>query len=231
MRARLLSLHIVVLAPKIITTLANNDQPAHSHTISVPEIISLNSMLIERCSVRARGAFDLNSSNDAADTTGEKCALLRHKSHLKATANSGTICLARCEEIFRHTTQRIDLVARLASHLHLTRVASHFKFLLRLFVCCCRRDLKCIRNTIHTNLMLTYVLTDLTWIITARLQLTNHEVRHPLTSCLLIYQSTAVLVLHDDRVDILYWHQLFLDVRRRPLLVHFGRQNLFDRTR
>lgn len=31
------------------------------------------------------------------------------------------------------------------------------------------KDLRCIRNTIHTNLMITYVLFDLTWIITATL--------------------------------------------------------------
>lgn len=29
------------------------------------------------------------------------------------------------------------------------------------------KDLRCIRNTIHTNLMITYVLVDLTWIITS----------------------------------------------------------------
>lgn len=32
------------------------------------------------------------------------------------------------------------------------------------------KDLRCVRNTIHTNLMITYILNDLTWIITATLQ-------------------------------------------------------------
>ncbi|KAI1283734.1 Diuretic hormone receptor [Halotydeus destructor] len=32
------------------------------------------------------------------------------------------------------------------------------------------KDLRCVRNTIHTNLVVTYILSDLTWIITATLQ-------------------------------------------------------------
>lgn len=32
------------------------------------------------------------------------------------------------------------------------------------------RDLRCVRNTIHTNLMITYILNDLTWIVAAILQ-------------------------------------------------------------
>lgn len=32
------------------------------------------------------------------------------------------------------------------------------------------RDLRCLRNTIHTNLMITYLLTDVTWILVATLQ-------------------------------------------------------------
>lgn len=35
------------------------------------------------------------------------------------------------------------------------------------------KDLRCIRNTIHTNLMVTYVLVDLTWIITATLNVSR----------------------------------------------------------
>lgn len=31
------------------------------------------------------------------------------------------------------------------------------------------KDLRCVRNTIHTNLMITYVLFDVTWIITSML--------------------------------------------------------------
>lgn len=36
------------------------------------------------------------------------------------------------------------------------------------------RDLRCIRNTIHANLMLTYLLLDITWILTAKLQ-SSHD--------------------------------------------------------
>ncbi|GBL78479.1 Diuretic hormone receptor [Araneus ventricosus] len=37
-------------------------------------------------------------------------------------------------------------------------------------------DLRCLRNTIHTNLLVTYLFIDLTWIITAALQTsTSHE--------------------------------------------------------
>jgi hypothetical protein len=32
------------------------------------------------------------------------------------------------------------------------------------------RDLRCLRNTIHTNLMSTYMLADLFWILTLTLQ-------------------------------------------------------------
>ncbi|XP_013794461.2 diuretic hormone receptor-like, partial [Limulus polyphemus] len=33
------------------------------------------------------------------------------------------------------------------------------------------KDLRCLRNTIHTNLFITYILLDLMWIVTAKLQL------------------------------------------------------------
>jgi hypothetical protein len=32
------------------------------------------------------------------------------------------------------------------------------------------RDLRCLRNTIHTHLLITYIMADLTWIVTAILQ-------------------------------------------------------------
>ncbi|KFM69561.1 Diuretic hormone receptor, partial [Stegodyphus mimosarum] len=32
------------------------------------------------------------------------------------------------------------------------------------------KDLRCLRNTIHANLMFTYLLLDVTWILTAHLQ-------------------------------------------------------------
>ena len=32
------------------------------------------------------------------------------------------------------------------------------------------RDLRCLRNTIHTHLLITYIMADLLWIVTATLQ-------------------------------------------------------------
>lgn len=38
---------------------------------------------------------------------------------------------------------------------------------------CKLRDLKCLRNTIHTNLMATYMLSDTIWMLTHPLQVSN----------------------------------------------------------
>lgn len=53
------------------------------------------------------------------------------------------------------------------------------------------KDLRCLRNTIHTNLLITYVLIDITWIITGTLQLneTSHKV-----ACIMIIFLTYLLV-------------------------------------
>lgn len=47
------------------------------------------------------------------------------------------------------------------------------------------RELRCLRNNIHTNLMVSYILTDLTWILTTVMQVNNLIVTscHALLNC------------------------------------------------
>ncbi|XP_067129156.1 diuretic hormone receptor-like [Centruroides vittatus] len=54
------------------------------------------------------------------------------------------------------------------------------------------KDLRCLRNTIHTNLMITYILNDLTWIITATLQSSSSPVATKI-ACLLIIMLTYLM--------------------------------------
>lgn len=54
------------------------------------------------------------------------------------------------------------------------------------------KDLRCSRNTIHTNLMITYILNDLTWIITATLQSSSSPVAAKI-ACLLIIMLTYLM--------------------------------------
>ncbi|XP_035219762.1 diuretic hormone receptor-like isoform X2 [Stegodyphus dumicola] len=54
------------------------------------------------------------------------------------------------------------------------------------------KELKCLRNTIHTNLMVTYLLIDITWILTATLQ--SHQ--NPTTAkmaCFLVILLTYLM--------------------------------------
>ncbi|GFS61359.1 diuretic hormone receptor [Nephila pilipes] len=53
-------------------------------------------------------------------------------------------------------------------------------------------DLRCLRNTIHTNLLVTYLFIDLTWIITAALQTsTSHEANK--VACFLFIMLTYLM--------------------------------------
>ncbi|KAF0289547.1 Diuretic hormone receptor [Amphibalanus amphitrite] len=68
------------------------------------------------------------------------------------------------------------------------------------------RDLRCLRNTIHANLFITYILTDSLWIITLSMEL---GVGHPTFTCVI-----AVL-LHYCLVATFFW----MFVEGVPLLV------------
>ncbi|XP_022240360.1 diuretic hormone receptor-like [Limulus polyphemus] len=56
------------------------------------------------------------------------------------------------------------------------------------------KDLRCLRNTIHTNLFITYILLDLTWIVTAKLQLQiNPTVAGTKAACVLTIFLTYLM--------------------------------------
>ncbi|CAL1281569.1 unnamed protein product [Larinioides sclopetarius] len=63
---------------------------------------------------------------------------------------------------------------------------------LALFVFFHFKDLRCLRNTIHTNLMVTYLLIDLTWIITATLQ-SNPNPAFAKVACFLVILLTYLM--------------------------------------
>ncbi|KAG8187495.1 hypothetical protein JTE90_022888 [Oedothorax gibbosus] len=63
---------------------------------------------------------------------------------------------------------------------------------LALFVFFHFKDLRCLRNTIHTNLMITYLLLDLTWIITATLQ-SNSNPSAAKVACILVILLTYLM--------------------------------------
>ncbi|XP_035206838.1 diuretic hormone receptor-like, partial [Stegodyphus dumicola] len=54
------------------------------------------------------------------------------------------------------------------------------------------KDLRCLRNTIHTNLMITYLLIDITWILTATLQ-SNPQPTAAKVSCFLVILLTYLM--------------------------------------
>ncbi|XP_054719209.1 diuretic hormone receptor-like [Uloborus diversus] len=49
------------------------------------------------------------------------------------------------------------------------------------------KDLRCLRNTIHANLMFTYLLLDITWILTARLQSSHNYIASRVACFLTIF--------------------------------------------
>ncbi|XP_015924071.1 diuretic hormone receptor-like [Parasteatoda tepidariorum] len=51
----------------------------------------------------------------------------------------------------------------------------------------CFKDLRCLRNTIHANLMFTYLLLDITWILTAKLQSSQNYVSSRVACFLTIF--------------------------------------------
>ncbi|KDR16173.1 Diuretic hormone receptor, partial [Zootermopsis nevadensis] len=59
------------------------------------------------------------------------------------------------------------------------------------------KDLRCLRNTIHTNLMSTYMLADLFWILTLTLQI---SVQEDTTSCVVL-----VVLLHYFHLTNFFW--------------------------
>ncbi|XP_023706717.1 diuretic hormone receptor isoform X4 [Cryptotermes secundus] len=59
------------------------------------------------------------------------------------------------------------------------------------------KDLRCLRNTIHTNLMSTYMLADLFWILTLILQISMQE---DSTSCVIL-----VVLLHYFHLTNFFW--------------------------
>ncbi|KAG8272139.1 diuretic hormone receptor-like [Homalodisca vitripennis] len=59
------------------------------------------------------------------------------------------------------------------------------------------KDLRCLRNTIHTNLMFTYILADFMWIVTIIVQMT---VQMDLTACVLL-----ILLLHYCYLTNFFW--------------------------
>ncbi|XP_076352574.1 diuretic hormone receptor-like [Tachypleus tridentatus] len=90
------------------------------------------------------------------------------------------------------------------------------------------KDLRCLRNTIHTNLFITYILLDLTWIVTAKLQLQiNPTVAGTKGACILTIFLTYlmgtnffwmfveglylyILVVKTFSIDIFKIHSYFL---------------------
>ncbi|KAK4023852.1 hypothetical protein OUZ56_009246 [Daphnia magna] len=61
----------------------------------------------------------------------------------------------------------------------------------------CRPDLRCLRNTIHTHLLITYIMADLLWIVTATLQLYRGETNKG--SCII------VIFLHYFHLTNFFW--------------------------
>ncbi|XP_054276672.1 calcitonin receptor-like protein 1 [Macrosteles quadrilineatus] len=59
------------------------------------------------------------------------------------------------------------------------------------------KDLRCLRNTIHTNLMFTYMLADFMWILTIIVQMT---VQMDLTACVML-----ILLLHYCYLTNFFW--------------------------
>ncbi|KAJ9594858.1 hypothetical protein L9F63_013843 [Diploptera punctata] len=59
------------------------------------------------------------------------------------------------------------------------------------------KDLRCLRNTIHTNLMSSYILTDFFWILTGMLQISLHE---STATCIFM-----VIVLHYFHLTNFFW--------------------------
>ncbi|XP_071446239.1 diuretic hormone receptor-like [Hetaerina americana] len=59
------------------------------------------------------------------------------------------------------------------------------------------KDLRCLRNTIHTNLMSTYMLADFMWIMTFTLQISTHS---NTTSCVIL-----IVLLHYFHLTNFFW--------------------------
>lgn len=80
------------------------------------------------------------------------------------------------------------------------------------------KDLRCLRNTIHTNLMCTYMVADFMWILTSTLQM---SVQSDMTSCLFL-----IILLHYFHLTNFFW--MFVEGLYLYMLVvkTFTRENL-----
>lgn len=59
------------------------------------------------------------------------------------------------------------------------------------------RDLRCLRNTIHTNLMCTYILSDFTWILTSTLQVCEQFTKKKFTSVVFLIFCTKLFIINN----------------------------------
>lgn len=94
------------------------------------------------------------------------------------------------------------------------------------------RDLRCLRNTIHTNLMITYLLTDVTWILVATLQSnTNITAAKVSFFIIIIYNITVIFykftgIILESYSTGIYWNHI---VSRHKRCISFNYTCLKER--
>ncbi|XP_054719240.1 diuretic hormone receptor-like [Uloborus diversus] len=97
---------------------------------------------------------------------------------------------------------------------------------LALFVFFKFEDLRCLRNTIHTNLMVTYLLIDVTWILTATLQSNSNSTAVKI-ACFLVIPLTYLMATNFFwmLVEGLYLYMLVVktfSIENIPFKIYIG---------
>lgn len=137
----------------------------------------------------------------------QKCFSFFQGVHYDDTQSASRICLPN-GEWFNHSdydncTERIANISPtdVTSLIYLAGYSLSLAVLsLAVFVFLYFKDLRCLRNTIHTNLMSTYILSACSWILNLALQNWSDEAQQDQTSCMIL-----VICMHYFYLTNFFW--------------------------
>lgn len=117
------------------------------------------------------------------------------------TQNATRLCLEGTWQNYTNYTNCIERIANVSptdvtSLIYLSGYSISLAVLsLAVFVFLYFKDLRCLRNTIHTNLMLTYILAACSWILNLVSQNWSDDPQHDRTSCMILIICTHYFYL------------------------------------
>ncbi|KAL4714972.1 hypothetical protein ACJJTC_003123, partial [Scirpophaga incertulas] len=136
----------------------------------------------------------------------QKCFSVFHGVQYDDTQNATRLCLDgewQNYTNYANCTERIANVSPtdVTSLIYLSGYSLSLGVLsLAVFVFLYFKDLRCLRNTIHTNLMSTYILSACSWILNLALQNWSDEAQQEQTSCMVL-----VICMHYFYLTNFFW--------------------------